>query len=513
MTEQLKNGQVNPQIRRRPGFAVANARSTAAGAFPRKAEDSGSAGAVPTGFAELTQSTHRSRPIGRRRTATGETSTWNSSNGSGNGTGNDATAPTSRGEKARLRTGWELPELIRPLPVRERRCVRKPRLQRHQPAIVEYVYMSRFATASQVQRRFPNWLRTSRTTQWQLANLVQLGFLATTPVRSTSPNFPFVYFATGRGVRLVNETYAAHHLDMTYPVGEGRKASGVAVDSILHELLLTEFELAVKQTVESRPDLALLATERRYFRQERQLRFYQAGRSRRVIPDAGFMIRVGNAGVGTSQNNSLATILNFVELDNGTMPPGRVLEKLQQYAAWSTSESGQKYLQQAYGLHRTFVPQFGFRLLIVVPPATPRHPTRATSPCRHRADAAARAGDRGTAVRSTGAVRSSCHPGHRSRPCGAATRPRIGCAVAWRVHRLRPGRRRRRPHAPRRECAPPRAACRAAHRAPAHRRPRATALARQGRRAEAGWPARVVQPAGTAPPSHRRTTYAIWISS
>ena len=226
--------------------------------------------------------------------------------------------------------------------------------------------MSRFATASQVQRRFPNWLRTSRTTQWQLANLVQLGFLATTPVRSTSPNFPFVYFATGRGVRLVNETYAAHHLDMTYPVGEGRKASGVAVDSILHELLLTEFELAVKQTVESRPDLALLATERRYFRQERQLRFYQAGRSRRVIPDAGFMIRVGNAGVGTSQNNSLATILNFVELDNGTMPPGRVLEKLQQYAAWSTSESGQKYLQQAYGLHRTFVPQFGFRLLIVV---------------------------------------------------------------------------------------------------------------------------------------------------
>ncbi|MDB5341996.1 MAG: Replication-relaxation [Schlesneria sp.] len=366
MTEPLKNGQVDPQLRRRPGVAVASPRSTAAGAFPRGSEDSGSAGAVPPGFAGLTQSTHRSRPSGRRRTATGETATWNSSDGSSNGTGNDSTAPTSRGEKTRLRTGWELPELIRPLPVRERRCARTPRLQHHQPAIVEYVYLSRFATASQVQRRFPNWLRTARTTQWQLANLVQLGFLATTPVRSTSPNFPFVYFATGRGVRLINDTYAAHNLDTTYPVGEGRKASGVAVDSILHELLLTELELAVRLTVESRDDLKLLATERRYYRRDRQLRFYQAGRTRRVIPDAGFMIRVGKADLATSQNNSLATMLNFVELDNGTMPPGRVLEKLQQYAAWAESESGQKYLQLTYSRHSVPVPQSGFRLLIVV---------------------------------------------------------------------------------------------------------------------------------------------------
>ena len=374
MTEQQKNGQVNPQIRRRPGLAVAKPRPTALGEFPRKAEDSGPAVAVPAGFAELTQSTQRSRPDGRRRTATGETSTWNISNGfrngslSGtlNGSDNGSTAPTGRGEKTRLRTGWELPELIRPLPVRQRHCVRTPRLQHHQPAIVEYVYQSRFATASQVQRRFPDWLRTGRTTQWQLANLVQLGFLATTPVRSTSPNFPFVYFATGRGVRLVNDTYAAHDLDTTYPVGEGRKASGVAVDSILHELLLTELELAVRLTVESRVDLTLLTTERRYYRRDRQLRFSQAGRTRRVIPDAGFMIRVGNADLPMSQNNSFATILNFVELDNGTMPPGRVLEKFQQYAAWSTSESGQKFLQQSYGSHRTSVPQFGFRLLIVV---------------------------------------------------------------------------------------------------------------------------------------------------
>lgn len=367
MTEPLKNGQVNPRIRRRPEIAVAIPRSTAVGAFPRLGEDSGSAGAVPPGFAGLTQSTHRSRPNGRRRTATGETAPWNNSNGSLNGTENGSTAmATSRGEKTRLRTGWELPELIRPLPVRERRCARKPRLQRHQPAIVEYVYQSRFTTASQIQRRFPEWLRTSRTTQWQLANLVQLGFLAIAPVRSTSPNFPFVYFATGRGVRLINDIYAAHNLDTRYPIGEGRKASGVAVDSILHELLLSEFELAVRKTVESRTDLTLLTTERRYYRRDRQLRFSHAGRTRLVIPDAGFMIRIGNPALGMSQNHSLATFLNFVELDNGTMPPGRVLEKLQLYAAWSTSESGNKYLQQSYDCYGATVPRAGFRLLVIV---------------------------------------------------------------------------------------------------------------------------------------------------
>ncbi|MCA9093703.1 MAG: hypothetical protein KDA68_09470, partial [Planctomycetaceae bacterium] len=119
-----------------------------------------------------------------------------------NGVENDATsATTSRGERERLRTGWELPELIRPLPRRRRVCAAKPpRLLPHHPALLEYIYLSRFATASQVQRRFSTWLRSARTTQWQLANLVKLGLLATAPVRSTSPNFPYVYFTTGMGV-------------------------------------------------------------------------------------------------------------------------------------------------------------------------------------------------------------------------------------------------------------------------------------------------------------------------
>lgn len=370
MREHLKHGQVNQQIQRRPGLAVASPRATAVGSrFPRIRLDFGAAVAVPSGFAELTQSPPaRGRLDGRRRTATHETSTWNNSNRSRNGVENGSTAiATSRGEEARLRTGWDLPDLIRPLPRRKRKCeIGKPRLLPHQPALVEYVYLSRFVTASMVQRRFPDWLRSARTTQWQLANLVQWGFLATAPVRSTSPNFPFVYFTTGKGVTLINETYAKHGLSKKHPLGEGRKASGVALESILHELLLSEFELAVKSTVDSRSDLTLLATERRYYRRELQLRFSQFGKTHRVIPDAGFVTRVGKPLDGTSQNHSLTTLLNFVELDNGTMAPVRVLEKLDQYAKWAASESGERYLQNAYTSFGFSVPKCGFRLLLVV---------------------------------------------------------------------------------------------------------------------------------------------------
>lgn len=365
MTERLEYGEVNQQIRRRPGLADAKPRPTADG-FPRRREDSVTAGAVPAGFARLTQSI-RSRPAGRRRTATYETVPWNSStNRSANGSTNDATTlTTSREEKTRLRTGWELPELLRPLPVRHQRCFHKPRLQPHQPAIVEYVYQSRFATASQVQRRYPNWLRTARTTQWQLANLTELGYLATVPVRSTAPNFPFVYFATGKGVTLINDTYAAHGIDRRHPLGEGRKASGVAVESILHELLLTEFELAVQQTVASRLDLSLLATERRYYRRDRHLSFQQAGQTHRVVPDTGFVLQAGKPLNGVSQNNSLATMLFLIELDNGTMPVPRVLQKLRQYAVWAAYDEGERYLYGLYARFGATVPQNGFRLAIV----------------------------------------------------------------------------------------------------------------------------------------------------
>lgn len=375
MWEPLKNGQVDQRIRRRPVVADASPRPTV-GRFPRRREDFGAADAATSGFATLTQAPH-GRPDGRRRTATHETAleadaygttVWNKPLDSRNGDAEDPlNLPKKRGEGTRLRTGWELPELIRPLPQRKRQChTHTPQILPHHPALLEYVYLSRFVTASQIQRRFPEWLRTARTTQWQLANLVDRGLLATAHVRSTSPNFPFVYFATGKGVALVNETYARHGLATKHTGGEGRKGSGVAVDSLLHELLLSEFELAVRKTIDAREDLALLATERRYYRRDLQLRFSQNGKGRHVIPDAGFLIRLGKRPEGTSHNARFMTQLNFVELDNGTMSPRRVLAKLQQYAAWDSSEAGNKYLQEIYGRFGAAVPQSHFRLLLIV---------------------------------------------------------------------------------------------------------------------------------------------------
>lgn len=374
MGEQPKNGQVDQQIRRRPAVTDVHPRPTV-GRFPRRREDFGAAGADPAGFDDLTQAPH-GRPDGRRRTATPtapegeihETNPWNQPNSSRNGENNDSTTvATNRGERERLRTGWELPELIRPLPRRRRVCTAKPpRLLPHQPALVEYVYLSRFATASQVQRRYPAWLRSARTTQWQLANLVKLGLLATAPVRSTSPNFPYVYFATGKGVKLINETYACHGLSKRHPPGEGQNSRGVALESILHEVLLTELELAIRNTVELRHDLTLLTTERRYFRSDLQLKFSAGGKRHRVIPDGGFLIRRGESIEGSSRNARFTTQLNFIELDNGTMSPGRLLQKLQQYANWSQSDSGENSLRKTYQTFGATVPPSRFRLLLVV---------------------------------------------------------------------------------------------------------------------------------------------------
>ncbi|MBI1902938.1 MAG: replication-relaxation family protein [Planctomycetia bacterium] len=257
------------------------------------------------------------------------------------------------------------------MPLRRNRRVRKPNILRHYPALVEYVFNSRYATASQVERRFPEWLTSDRTARWQMTSLVELRLLGIASVRSTSPNFPFVYFATPRGVRLIRDTYARLGVTWKASATEESRLRGQAMDTVLHELLVTEFELAVWQTVRSKEDLELVFTERRYFRRDRQLRFGHEGRVHRIAPDAGFLVtwpREGTAD-GTTQNKAFATdrdgLLHFVELDNGTMSPQRIREKFQAYARWARSESAERYLRDVYD--RAGLPgrRPNFRLLII----------------------------------------------------------------------------------------------------------------------------------------------------
>ena len=340
--EQPKNGQVDQQIRRRPDPADAFSRTTD-GFF--HSHSLGLAGS---------QSLPKPRQSSLRPTPNGDHD---------NGSANSAKRSTANRGKSRA-AAWDLPNLIRPLPVRKQPCRRQPRLLDHHPAMVEFVYTNRFATAAQIQRRFSEYVGSYRTAQYQLAGLVQVGYLQTAPVRSTSPNFPYVYYATARGVNLIKDAYAALGQSWTGAATESVRTKGVALQSLLHELLVTEFDLAVQQTIDERGELKRLFLERRFFHRDRQLRYANDGRMRRLIPDSGFLLRSAERQLRTGQVQQ-RLMMHFTEVDNGTMSIKRLQNKFWNYAVWSQSHEAQAYLER---LHRSFGASPGrmtFRLLVV----------------------------------------------------------------------------------------------------------------------------------------------------
>jgi hypothetical protein len=338
--EQPKNGQVDQRIQRRPELADAELRTTD-GFFPSHALGLTGAEAAP-----------KTRQSSLRPTLNGDHR---------NGSSNESTA--GRG-KSRPVSVWNLGELIRPLPIRKQRCQRQPKLLPHYAAVTEFVHNSRFAIASQIQRRFATYIPTERTAQYQLASLVELGYLRTAPVRSTSPNFPFVYCVTGRGVRLIRDSYAALDNAWHGTAGEGTRTRGIALPSILHELLLTEFDLAVGEGIEQRPGLERMFVERQYFRPDKQLRFEHRARKHLLIPDSGFLVRLREQGIRLP-NTSARLLLHFTELDNGTMPLARLLDKLRHYDLWSRSTEGAEYLARLYKQFGSSPVQPNFRLLLI----------------------------------------------------------------------------------------------------------------------------------------------------
>ncbi len=269
-------------------------------------------------------------------------------------------SPTTRKKSSRLVTGWDLLPLIQPQTAQHAKPRRhRPAERPHYPAVVEYVHQSRFAIRTQIQRRFPQWLASERTARYQLARLVELGYLATAPVTSTSPTFPIVYLATIKGVKLVKKTWSEHGILWEPTANEEKRERGRALQSILHELLCTEFELAVRQSIAGAKGLQLLATERRYYRKENRLHFTYQTTRRDVVPDAGFVLGAS----GPEGRRQL--LLHLVELDNGTMHPPRILEKYQLYAAWSASPEGKEYLTKLYRRLGAQHPKPNFRLLVI----------------------------------------------------------------------------------------------------------------------------------------------------
>lgn len=269
--------------------------------------------------------------------------------------------PTAKERKRPLpKTAWELRELIRPLalrrkPAQNRDCrTRQP----FDPALVEYVWANRYVLVSHLQRRFSHWLPTQRTAQRHVGRLIQQKLIAPAPVRSTGPNFPMVLTATGRGVTLVKETYAAHGIEWDGALTEERKAKGLALDTIHHELLLSELDVGLQLTVDAREDLTLLERERRYFRANRQLTYKGRGRTRRLVPDAGYLVAVRDSG----ERKLLP--LHFIEMENGVHSVAKIRSKVRAYSQWAEVEAA-NYLQRLAGQHGEDQRPLRFRLLVI----------------------------------------------------------------------------------------------------------------------------------------------------
>jgi hypothetical protein len=193
-----------------------------------------------------------------------------------------------------------------------------------------------------------------------------LGYLGVVPARGLSPYFPKVYYVTGRGVRRLKESLSQR--GKVWNPGRvdrrGRDShEGYTAERIVHELLITEFMLALWQTVEQRSDLELLAVERRSLANHPAFKLVMDNQHTRLIPDAMFLFRYQRASMCCC----------FLELDNGTMNKKQMRAKFLRYDAWSRSTPGQQYLTSLYERHGAKESRPTFRLLMVTRSRTGRN--------------------------------------------------------------------------------------------------------------------------------------------
>jgi hypothetical protein len=103
---------------------------------------------------------------------------------------------------------WELPKLLQSVHSHRKGNIDSPKERPHFPGILAFVYRNRFAIASQIQRRFSQYIRSDRTARRHLAAMQDLGYLDLASTNNTSPLWPKVYFVTKRGLKRLKEAYA-----------------------------------------------------------------------------------------------------------------------------------------------------------------------------------------------------------------------------------------------------------------------------------------------------------------
>jgi len=231
------------------------------------------------------------------------------------------------------------------------------RLASHHPALLAFVHRHCFATAQQLQQRFPDQLGTLRTAQKHAKALVDRGLLARAPVRAVLPTFPHVFFTTARGRKVVGQAYQ-EQTGRPWPESRGQhhRRRPYSVTYIEHELAMTNIDLAVHRTVAARPDITLAHVQRRF---AREMSCEHAGWRIAVQPDARY-----------DQIHRRGKIrwldVCFVELDRGTSSAERWWRKLRRYEVWASSAAGRRYLKRlhrSYGDRTTKRPNF--RLLVI----------------------------------------------------------------------------------------------------------------------------------------------------
>jgi hypothetical protein len=221
---------------------------------------------------------------------------------------------------------------------------KRARYRAHYAALLSFVYRNRFVVSSQVQRRFSQYLRSDRTTRRHLEELQQLRLLDIVPTRNTSPLFPKVYYVTGRGVRKLKQAYAAQGkmLDASRIDRKARHSKeGYSSEQVVHEILLTEFLLAVWQTIQGRPDLELLTMQRRSLAKHPAFQISLGNRSSQLKPDALFLFRQKDRGM----------LCCCVEMDTGSMNRKQMRAKFRRYQSWVESDPGKKFLLDVYRRH------------------------------------------------------------------------------------------------------------------------------------------------------------------
>jgi hypothetical protein len=255
-------------------------------------------------------------------------------------------------------TPWELPQMLTPMHLYHKGKKKRPVERPHCPRILAFVYRSRFAVASQIQRRFADVLKSDRTTRRHLEEMESLGYLGVAPARGTSPLFPKIYYVTGRGVRHLRECMAKQgkSWEATRVDRRGRHArEGYGAEKLLHEIMTTEFLLAVWQQEQKNPDLKILTIQRRSLVKHSTFRFTMNGRYTQLIPDAMFLAR-----------HPEGMVCYFVEIDTGTMNRKQLVAKFNRYVTWASSTAGQQYLFDLYRRHGAQEPRAVFRLLVIV---------------------------------------------------------------------------------------------------------------------------------------------------